>query len=250
MPFAAPPILVLSLLLALLAGCGRGAAPTEPGAARDAAGSPRSAMDTDSGSHQDAATDAAARGGGYEFEAYAYQCNGLEIAVRPGDGNLTLILPERTLVLPQVESASGARYAEGENGFWGRGINSGLLTLDGEDIPCQLDRRATPWVDAQVRGATFRGIGQEPGWHLEIHPDRLVMTYAYGTERAVAPNPGAVADADPAVRRWDAVTEAHTLAVRVEDRACTDIMSGETFPATVSVTLDGREYRGCGRNLD
>jgi hypothetical protein len=53
-----------------------------------------------------------------------------------------------------------------------------------------LNRPATPWVDARARGALFRGLGQEPGWHLEIHPERIVMVYQYGERRVVTPNLG------------------------------------------------------------
>lgn len=188
--------------------------------------------------------------GAFHFEAYAYDCGEQQLVVRPGDGELALILPDRTIVLPQVIAASGAKYAAGDDGFWGKGMNSGMLTLGGQETACQLNRRETPWADARVRGAVFRGVGQEPGWQLEIHPERIVLIYQYGERRAVVPNAGAQLDPDRPVRRWQVVTEAHELSVAVENRACTDIMSGDIFPATVLVTLDGRDYSGCGRDLE
>lgn len=188
--------------------------------------------------------------GSFSFEAYAYECGGMPVTVRPGADEITLQLPERSMTLPQVEAASGAKYAAGDDAFWGKGINSAALTLAGETIECELNRRETPWVDARARGAVFRGFGQEPGWHLEIHPERIVMVYRYGEERAVTPNPGALVDPDQPLRRWQATTEAHELAVEVEDRGCTDVMSGDMFPATVRVRLDGVAYSGCGRDLE
>lgn len=188
--------------------------------------------------------------GSYRYEAYAYDCEGLAVAVRPGDGELKLILPERTISLPQVEAASGAKYADGDTVFWGKGMNSATLTLDGEETNCQLDRQETPWTDARARGASFRGVGVEPGWHLEVHPDRLVFVYQYGEKRAVLPNQGPVEDSELRTRRWQTTSEEHEMGVVVEDRACTDVMSGAIYPATVHVTLDGRSYMGCGRNLD
>jgi hypothetical protein len=53
-------------------------------------------------------------------------------------------------------------------------------------------------VDARARGALFRGLGQEPGWHLEIHPERIVMVYQYGERRVVVPNPGMIVAAGQA----------------------------------------------------
>lgn len=247
MPIPTLPFLVLAVAVTTLAACGRSEVPTEPPPSVQPA-----ATAEDEAAPQD--IEAVIRrdtgSGSYSFEAYAYDCDGLEVVVRPGDGELTLILPDRALVLPQVEAASGARYAEGDDGFWGKGIDSGTLTLDGENTPCQLNRRETPWVDARARGATFRGLGQEPGWHIEVHPDRIVTVYQYGQRRVVVPNPGLSADADQLIRRWHATTEAHELLLEVEDRGCTDIMSGDVYPAKVAIVLDGRNYSGCGRDLD
>lgn len=249
MPQAALPWLAFALAIIVLGGCGRSEVPETPtppvqpptAAPEPAADSPQDIEDV---------IDDRTGVGSYNFEAYAYDCGGREIVVRPGDHELMLVMPDRSILLPQVEAASGAKYAEGDDGFWGKGIDSAVLTLDGEDTPCRLDRRETPWADARARGAVFRGLGQEPGWHLEVHPERIVMVYQYGEQRAVVPNPGVVAEPDRPVRRWQATTEAHELLLQVEDRGCTDVMSGDIHPATVVVTLDGRTYTGCGRDLD
>ncbi len=37
--------------------------------------------------------------------------------------------------------------------------------------------------------------------------------------------------------------------VTIERRPCSDIMSGLPFPDTVTVTVAGRELRGCGQRL-
>lgn len=247
MPKVAPTVLVLAVASAALAACGRSEVPPDPPPATQSAAE---LAEQDKPRNIEEVVAPESGTGSFNFEAYAYDCEGLEVTVRPGDGELTVILPDRSIVLPQVEAASGAKYADDDAAFWGKGINSAQLTLDGEDMPCQLDRRATPWVDARARGAHFRGVGQEPGWQLEIHEDRIVMVYQYGEKRAVVPNPGVVADPDQPMRRWQSTTEEHELLATVEDRGCTDVMSGDTFPAKVTVTLDGRDYRGCGRDLD
>lgn len=60
---------------------------------------------------------------------------------------------------------------------------------------------------------------------------------------------------DPATNQADgrttfhAVTEAHELRVVIEQAACRDVMSGEAYESTVTVTFDGETYRGCGRAL-
>jgi uncharacterized membrane protein len=250
MPTAARSTLAAALALALLAGCGRSEPPVEPQPAVTEPAAPAADQEPATPPDIKELVERVPGGGTFSFEAYAYDCNGLQITVRPGDDELTVILPDRSITLPQVEAASGARYGDDDNGFWGKGIDSGLLTLDSEDTPCQLNRLETPWVDARARGASFRGIGQEPGWQLEIHPDRIVMSYQYGERRAVTPNPGVSEDPERPVRRWQATTEANELLVEVEDRACTDLMSGAVFPALVVVKLNGRTYTGCGRDLE
>jgi putative lipoprotein len=232
--------------LLALAACGQSEVPTEPPPKPQAPAyeEEQAPKDLEEVIERDASA------GSFSFEAYAYSCAGQEVTVRPGDGELTLVLPERSMVLPQVEAASGARYSDGNVGFWGKGINSGILTLEGNEIECELDRPRTPWVDARARGAKFRGAGQEPGWSLEIHADRIVMVYQYGNRRVVVPNNGLIEDPESPERRWQSTTEAHELHVTVEDRGCTDVMSGESFPARVKVKLDGREYTGCGQDLE
>ena len=42
----------------------------------------------------------------------------------------------------------------------------------------------------------------------------------------------------------------HELIIRLKDQLCHDSMSGEAFETTVIVSLDGKEYRGCGRHLN
>jgi putative lipoprotein len=236
--------LMLALTMMALGACGQSEVPTTP---RPTPQSPAPVAEEAPPRDIEAVID---RAGAFSFEAYAYDCEGLEVVVRPGDRELKVTFAETSMTLPQVEAASGARYADGGHEFWVRGADSAVLSLDGEESECELDRSETPWVDARARGAKFRGFGQEPGWHLEIHPERIVMVYQYGERNVVVPNLGAAADPDNPVRRWHATTETNDLQVTVEDRACSDVMSGDVFAAKVSVVLDGRNYEGCGRDLE
>jgi membrane-bound inhibitor of C-type lysozyme/uncharacterized membrane protein len=251
---AASTLLIIAVALAISA-CGRSEAPVAPPDATPPPAAPAAAAATegpDAGLAAVAGDEAGApppAGGAFSFEAYAYRCGELAVTVRPGADELILVLPERSITLPQVEAASGAKYEYGDVVFWGKGINTAMLILGDEVIECLLDRRETPWVDAAARGAVFRAIGQEPGWHLEIHAERIVLVHGYGDARAVVPNPGALVDPAQPLRRWRAVTEAHVLAVTVEDRPCTDVMSGDVLPAVVTVELDDSRFTGCGRDL-
>ena len=95
----------------------------------------------------------------------------------------------------------------------------------------------------------FRAIGQEPGWSLEIHHDGNMLLIAdYGTRRILLPTP----EPEPTEEgeRYVVENEAHRLEVNISLDHCTDSMSGAAFSNTVTLVLDGREYRGCGEALD
>ncbi len=121
-----------------------------------------------------------------------------------------------------------------------------LLQIDG-------DRALAPWDGVFFelkRDRDFRAMGQEPGWQLEIKKGAEIrFTYDYGKGTAVTPAPAAQMDPASGTRNYHAVTEANDLRVVIVPVACADSMSGRPFKATVSVTLNGRTFRGCGEEL-
>jgi putative lipoprotein len=107
---------------------------------------------------------------------------------------------------------------------------------------------SVPWEDARRRGVEFRAIGQEPGWMLEIDREKSIYLLAdYGEKKVTMPVPTPRDSAGTTI--YDTRTEAHRLTVRIRPSVCHDSMSGEEMTHTVTVTLDGTEYRGCGRDL-
>ena len=96
--------------------------------------------------------------------------------------------------------------------------------------------------------AGLRALGQEPGWLLEIRPDREIdFSYDYGEKRVSTPVP--VPEMSGRQTVYHAVTEANDLRVEIVEEACADVMSGQPYPATVRVTLNGDVYEGCGGPL-
>jgi heat shock protein HslJ/uncharacterized membrane protein len=101
-----------------------------------------------------------------------------------------------------------------------------------------------------ARDRDFRAIGQEPGWQLEIRTgSEMRFTYDYGKGSAVTPAARAQLDARTGTRTLHATSEANDLRVEIVPVRCEDSMSGKPFPATVTVTLNDRGFRGCGENL-
>jgi membrane-bound inhibitor of C-type lysozyme len=59
-----------------------------------------------------------------------FECEGFELVVRTGSSEITLYLPGRVAVLPQVRAASGVKYADNGILFWMKG-SVALFELDG-----------------------------------------------------------------------------------------------------------------------
>ncbi len=120
-------------------------------------------------------------------------------------------------------------------------------------LEINAERALTPWDGAffeLARDRDFRAIGQEPGWQLEIRKGaEMRLTYDYGKSMAVTPAPKVLVDSSSGRRTYHAVSEANDLNVVIVPVPCNDSMSGKPFPSTVSVTLNGRTFRGCGEEL-
>lgn len=181
---------------------------------------------------------------------YVYACpDGYHFSAHFQGDSAVVGLMARTVVLPQVASASGARYE----------AESILLRTKGEGARLEVggtvyDECAgtgvdDPWEESRLMGATFRAIGQEPGWSVEIYPTRaLRFSGDYGRTLVVTPLPDPQFDSTGAVT-YHARTEAHELRVTLVETPCRDAMSGTGFSHSATVHLDGREMQGCGREL-
>jgi heat shock protein HslJ/uncharacterized membrane protein len=125
--------------------------------------------------------------------------------------------------------------------------------LGGLLLEIDADRVLAPWDGVffeLARDRDFRGLGQEPGWQLEIRKgSEIRFTYDYGKGTAVTPAPAPQVDSSNGTRTYHAVAEANDLRVVIVPVSCTDSMSGRPFSATVSVTLNGKTFRGCGEEL-
>jgi len=162
---------------------------------------------------------------------------------------VALRLPERfeapTTTLPQVTAASGARYEAEQVLFWQKGPEA-LLEIDGDSFSCMVEEEN----GEAERTLDFRAIGQEPGWLVElVHGAPIRFAYNYAQDEAVVPYVEATTDADGHTV-YHSTTPAHDLRLTIADEPCQDIMSGEDFPATVTVVHNGETYRGCGRSVD
>jgi uncharacterized membrane protein len=105
------------------------------------------------------------------------------------------------------------------------------------------------WETARAAGVDFRAVGQEPGWIVDIYAqDRIVALIDYGETRLEFPRSEPTYPVEGATR-FESQANGHTLAITYRRAPCADAMSGEPYPSTVEVVIDGRTLNGCGKSV-
>jgi uncharacterized membrane protein len=126
--------------------------------------------------------------------------------------------------------------------------DAALLSDGGDTVRCHAEGTGEVWRDAIARGVVFRGLGQEPGWLVELDREgemEIILDYGAELLQVAAPPPVRIAHGV----EYHVRTPFQEIQLRIEDRPCRDTMSGEPFPSTVTLTVDGRTYEGCGIRL-
>jgi heat shock protein HslJ/uncharacterized membrane protein/uncharacterized lipoprotein YbaY len=144
--------------------------------------------------------------------------------------------------LRQEAAASGARYT-GEGGleFWSHGGEATLTLADGTKLAC---READDIGAGAASAGTLTARGNEPFWLLTIGPKTLEITGP--SPELVFPPTAFVRDEADGRPRFTAQADGRTLIATIDEKLCTDSMSGLPFPVGVRIALDGRTLDGCG----
>lgn len=182
----------------------------------------------------------------------AYDCEDGSYVVaqfRQATDDVWLFLPSKTVLLPHVPAASGARYSDGTYTIWSKGREARVGREDGGSVSCVENRRRSIIEDAKLRGVDYWGTGNEPGWTLEIGPESTVLITNYGQERHELVTPAPLEDRENRRTTYRGTAGGQEIVITIVGRACNDDMSGESFETTVEVELDGRKLRGCGLPL-
>jgi len=104
------------------------------------------------------------------------------------------------------------------------------------------------WHKAKLRGVSFRAIGQEPAWLLEITTGtEILLVTDYGQTRSSFPYVEPIVYQEQ--RRTEYILDAYGTMVEIRGEACRDVMSGEEFSVSVTIKQADRSLRGCGRAL-
>ena len=120
--------------------------------------------------------------------------------------------------------------------------------VGGDPAMSEEDRaKNNVWHKAKLRGVSFRAIGQEPAWLLEIkNGSEILLKTNYGENSTAYPwvEPRVDQSARSTLFEVDVDTS-----VLIEGKPCTDSMSGEAFQTTVTVRTGMQTLKGCGRAL-
>jgi len=184
--------------------------------------------------------------------AYVWDCDdGTSLAMKNllREKAIVLDLHEGPRNLPQVVSASGAKYDDGSVSFWTRGDTAMFERTGGAVVNCRENRARSIVADARARGVAYRGQGNEPGWVLEISPpDAIVFNTNYGQERHAFQGATVTGDAASGAE-YRAAKGDMQIAVTVTLEPCRDDMAGTQFDYSFVVQFGGRTYRGCGNDM-
>jgi membrane-bound inhibitor of C-type lysozyme/uncharacterized membrane protein len=162
---------------------------------------------------------------------------------------LTVFVDNEPRTLERVRSASGVRYETRGVLFWTKG-DEATLEVGDESTLCRLNPFYSVREDAKLRGADFRAVGNEPGWHLELfssQPSVLVLDYGERTLRFDASGPVDLPDVTGS--RFTGNTEGLDIRIELTPGPCQDTMVDYEYETTVLVDVGGRQLRGCGEPL-
>jgi len=185
-------------------------------------------------------------------DVFVYNCaDSLQFSAHVTPDSAWIFLADTAAKLEHVQAASGAKYQNPDFLYWSKGEEALFQGPTGSLMDCMTIPKEKSWQAAKIRGVDFRAMGQEPGWILEITKGKQMQYIGrYGQDTLITPAPMPQHDTEKGVTVYESHTNAHSLTVKVTEQSCTDSMSGSRFPSTVTVTVDGETYRGCGRTLD
>ncbi|MGY2181113.1 hypothetical protein [Pseudomonas agarici] len=110
-----------------------------------------------------------------------------------------------------------------------------------------FDSPNSPWVKAKKRNVSFRAVGNEPGWSVEVGRGKtpaLHLEMYYGEQKTDV----AKTEVTPEGFFGNAA-DGTEIQVLIDRKTCIDDMSGQEFEASVLLKVGDRDYRGCGVSL-
>ena len=121
--------------------------------------------------------------------------------------------------------------------------NSAKKKEDTKDTAKQVIQMPEPPV---IPDTIFTGFGNEPFWSVYvINNSKIVFHPADGPDVEVPYVAASVVDNN--TNKYNASGSAATLELIITKKDCSDGMSEETHPYTVTLSINKTKYTGCGR---
>jgi uncharacterized membrane protein len=109
------------------------------------------------------------------------------------------------------------------------------------------------WEHAKLNGVDFRAVGNEPAWVLELRANNGIGSINFIADYGNLSYffPSIVRITEPSARRtiYQAQSEGQQIEIILEGLHCNDSMADISYETTVTIVVDDREFKGCGRAL-
>jgi len=188
---------------------------------------------------------------------YSYRCDG-------NDNSIVVTINGDTGHLFSDLASQVIQRKQGSTDFAGKDIlyqpdsppdlapgQTATITIKGQKLKnCRNNPRSAVWEAAKLRGVSYRAIGQEPPWQLEIYTGKkFLLVTGYGNYKASFPWTKPEVSPHQKSTRYRSTGDGGSIEITVTGTKCSDIMSGEEFASSVEVTWKDKILKGCGRAL-
>ena len=119
-----------------------------------------------------------------------------------------------------------------------------------DTVQAEEKTRAMEPIAAKIDGSYFKATGTEPFWGLKIYDDKVELKTTEDTIQTPTTEPIKAQDSNIAMYRIQ--TEATALDIIIAHKECTNAMSGEVSPYTVTISYkntaeeETQVFEGCG----
>jgi uncharacterized membrane protein len=193
---------------------------------------------------------------------YSYRCEGADLIDE--DQVIVVTLNGDRGYLFSRQASQAIQRQPGTPGFTGDDVyylpaqpadlapgQTAEITIKGnKPANCKNNPRAAVWEAAKLRGVSYRAIGQEPPWVLEIDRENgFLLVTEYGETKQQYPYAEPVTDLAQRTASYTSEVNGDGITITILGRDCSDSMSGEAFSSQVAISWRGQSLHGCGRAL-
>jgi putative lipoprotein len=188
---------------------------------------------------------------------YVYHCDGEAAAIVVWIDSDRGHLFSRQASQPLRRQADGVAFAGSDVSYHPERppdlapAQTAAITIAGKALAnCRNDPRAAVWEAAKLRGISFRAVGQEPPWLLEIDRDNgFLLVTGYGESSHSFPYSDPVSDTQQRSSSFRSQAQGERIVITITAESCRDSMGGESFSSSVEIEWREQQLRGCGRPL-